>query len=474
MAIDAKHSQYEKNIDKWTLIDRVVDEEDVDEYLIELNPFDTSDENKARNKAYKERAVFYALTSQTVAGMIGTVFSRVPNVTVPPELEYVKENIDGSGNSIYQQSQKVVRAVSTKSRDGLFTSFPTIESGKEITKQDVIDGKYVATTQRIDAKRITNWRKKSFGAINKLVFIVFKDTKVEMVDYVEKATPILRELFIDEDGFYKERRWVEVERNWVVDGEVLIPTDYAGQKWTEIPFSFVGSTDNDTDVNPPIMLGMAKLNIAHFRNSADFEDNVWYAGQSQPWMSGVDQDHVDLMKNNKMYAGSRNILAVPEGGVFDYASADPNPLIRQAMLDKVDMMIGIGARMITPGGVAKTAEQSSNERETQHSTLSLAVENVNEAYSKHLFWMGKYMGASKEKDAYAYDISTDFVKAGSSPQKLKEIIAGFIAGAVPVGDYVRFMKNEQIFDDDKDVEEYADDLGSVVNDSSKDDNHFEA
>jgi len=228
----------------------------------------------------------------------------------------------------------------------------------------------------------------------------------------------------------------------------------------EIPFTFVGAINNDQDVDLPNMLAMVCANIAHYRNSADFEDSVWYAGQDQPWMSGVDQNHVDLMRDNKMYVGSRNLLGVPSGEKFGFASATPNPLVRQAMIDKVDMMIGLGARMIQRGGVAKTADQTSGEREMLHSPLSLISSNIGDAYEKCIGWAAMYMGVDNNGQEYTPNL--DFIDSTSTPAELKEVIGGFMMGTVPLKDYVKYMKGYGIFDDDKTVEEYAEEIAEAA------------
>lgn len=448
MAINAQHPQYKKNIEKWNKISKVVKNDEVSDFLLKLNPTDPSPENAARNKAYKERAVFYGLTSQTVQGMVGMMFKDIPSISVPKNMEYVMKNCDGEGNSIYQQSQSVSAEIVSKSRAGLFTTFPMVDG--PVSKADIISGKYVAVIRKIEAENILNWSIEQVGSIVRLKMVVIREFKEIVDDYEIKSIEVLRELFL-EDGIYKERHWVIVDEKWVVENE-FTPTKSNGSKWNEIPFQFVGSENNDSSVDDPNMLSLVELNIAHYRNSADYEDSVWYCGQAQPWMSGVEQDHIDMMKSNNMYIGSRNLIAVPDGGSFGFAAAPPNPAVRQAMIDKVEMMVGIGARMLQPGGVAKTAEQSSGEREISHSILSLCASNVSEAYVKSLMWVGEYMGSIS--DEIDYMISQEFVRMPRNPAELKEIIVGFIGGTIPVSDYIAFMKKYGIFNSEKADEEY--------------------
>lgn len=457
MAIDAEHPQYTKHKDKWKLIDDVLCEENLVDYLIELNPKDKSQLNKDRNKAYKERAVFYALAGYTASGMLGTVYSKLPEVDVPSAIDYVKYNVDGRGNSITQQSKVVVSDVVSKSRSGLFVTFPATKGA--ISKADVVSGKFVPSIHYIHAKRIVNWAEAQIGSKIFLSLVVFKDTKSSLEDYEHKDVDVYRELYIDpDDGIYKERHWIENDKGqWEVDGNgIQIPKGANGQPMSEIPFTFVGAENNDPDVDKPMMHGMCSVNISHYRNSADLEDSSWFAGQPQPWMSGLDltQENIDLMEKNNIYFGSRNVIMAPEGGTFGVASSPANPLVRQLMVDKVEMMIGIGARMITPGGVAKTAEQSSNERETQHSQLSLATSNVSAAYMKCFGWIGIYTGIDLSEAIFK--LNDDFNKIGATPAELKEIIIGFVGGSIPIGDYVAYMKKYGVFDEEKSVEDYSD------------------
>ena len=453
MAIDTENPEYIKYKDKWELINNIVDQELLEQYLITLNPLDVSEENTERNKAYKERAVFYALTNQTVVGMLGVIFDKKPEYVSSDIMSYLSVNVDGRGNSLLQQAQVVTKNVLSISRDALYVSYPITQG--EVSKADINQGLAVATIQHITADRVINWAEETTGAQTKLSLVVFKDNQTELVDYEHKEIETIRELFLDE-GIYKERIWTKPEDEWAVYSESM-PTDKNGIPLKEIPFQFIGSVNNDVAVDNPNMFAMSKLNVAHYRNSADYEDNLWYVGQSQPWMSGVNQSHVDLMKKNNMYIGSREMLAVPDGGNFGFESADPNPGVRQGMTDKVEMMVGLGALMITPGGVAKTAEQSYGEREAKHSTMTLVVDNVSNAYTQALKWVELFMIGSESDDSI-YKINGDFIKAGTSPQELKEMIAGFMQGAIPVGDFVQYMKDSGKFDEDKSNEDYIEEI----------------
>lgn len=458
MAVDFQRKEYVDNIGKWTDIDKVVKQKELTGFLRYLNPSDRSDENVARNKYYREFAPFYNFTGYTLAGLVGEVFSKEPEINIPEKLKYLTTDADGRGNSIKQSSQVTTREITKKGRSGLFVTFPQINgvaSGADIIKRGIR-----STIEHIDATRIVNWRESIVDHVKKLTLVVIKDSIASISEdgFEGKHEEAYLELRLV-DSVYKTRKWKKNISNdkWeVIQGSEATPLDSDGNAWNEIPFCFVGSQNNDSSVDDVDMHDLAKINIAHYRNSADFEDSVWYAGQPQPWISGLDQNYIEIMNEEGVYSGSRKVMPVPAGERFDYAVAPPNPVVRQAMLDKIDLAMALGARFIQPGGVAKTAMQSSGEMKVAHSILSQISVNVSDAYVKAIAFVGRYMGVDTS-DA-AFKLNQDFLPEGSTAQDIKEMVTGWLTGAVPSDDYVRYMKDVGRFDNKKPTEDYVEEL----------------
>lgn len=454
MPINQPHKDYAALKDTWAKIANITDQKNVADYLVELNPTDLSPENVTRNKQYKERAIFYAISGLTVLGMIGSIFRKVPVVEVAPELEYLKANADGSGLSIYQLSQAASKEVLRNGRAGLSVTFPKTEGA--VSKADMVSGKIAATMHIHEPDQVVNWHTRREGSRVVLDLVVLSESiEVSSDGYTSKTEDIFREMFLTPEGVYGERIWRKVKEVWTA-GLDTFPTDAKNQPWSEIPFSFIGSENNDTNPDNPPMLGIVELNIGHYRNSADYEDSVWFSGQAQPWMSGVTQEHLNLLKANNLYVGSRNLIGVPAGEQFGFAQASPNPLVRQAMVDKLEGMVAMGARLMQQGSATKTATQAGNEQEAQTSRLGMVASNVSEAFSRGLVWCARYMGAKEEGNDLA--LSQDFVNLTASPQEIQQIVAGFVQGAIPPADYIRWMKKQELFTDEKTDDEYLSEL----------------
>jgi hypothetical protein len=457
MAIDFQHPEYKSNIDRWKLCDDICSSKNVEQCLLPLNPSDKSASNRIRNEQYRERAVFYPVAGHTLNGLVGLMFAKDPQITLPKPLEYMLNDVDGSGVSIYQQMQDASGDVLSTGRGGLFVSYPKTEGA--VSKAQMEQGGYVATIHEIDAEQVINWRTSKVGAKVVLSLVVIAETVEEVEDdgYTVKEVRQLRELAL-EGGVFIVREWRKArDGEWAIHSGHM-PTDSRGQTWKEIPFTFIGSQSNSTHVDGSPMYPLCEVNKAHYRNSADYEDSVWYVGQAQPWASGLSQSHIDLMKKNNMYVGSRTMMAVPSGETFGFASAPPNSMVKEAMNDKLEMMIGMGARFIRDSGQVKTATEAAGDSRSKYSGLAMVSANISEAYTRALQWAMQYMGATGEASVQT---SMDFVSPTATAQDIQAMVAGFIQGAIPVGDYFRWLKKVDLTDSEKTLEEFQEEIGKV-------------
>ena len=452
MGIEFERDEYKEALEDWKLVDDMVDEKNLGDHLIPLNPTDKSEDNIARNKAYKDRASFLGASGVTLQGLLGLGFSKPAKINLPDRLQYLLRNADGSGVGLSNQMQSAFGGVARKDRAGLFVTFPATEGAISVADQEA--GKYIATIHLIDAKRIVNWWDISVGSECCLGGVVFNDYEVTVEDYEVKKVPIKRELAL-ESGVLVDRKWQKVDADWQLLGEPVYPKDSSGKPLSYVPFQFIGSQDNTSAMHKPPLLSLARKNRDHYRNSADNEKNVWFAGQVQPWASGLDQETVEAWKASGLYIGARKVMALGDNGQFGFASADVNTGTRQAMLDKVEEMAAIGARFIQSGTVAKTATQSNNDALVQHSILSLISVNVEEAYNVAIGWALAYQGGGGEASVA---LNRDFMKPAITVELMREFREWFFAGLLGTDEIHAFGTRAEIIDDEKTAEEYAEDV----------------
>lgn len=406
-------------------------------YLPYLNPWDTSDENVARNIAYARRAVFYGVTGHTRDALIGLAFRKEPQFTAPKNAEYLEEDCNENGVSIYQQSQNVLDDLLQTGRAGIYVDF---HQGDTRADDRVAIHSY-------KPEDIINWRVARINGRMVLTLVVLREWIDEPDGFGTKRVERYRELAL-QDGIFVARVH-EHDGTTFVPGDDLIPLDWQGKRWTEIPFMFVGARSNSPDIDMAPMYDLSELNLAHFRNSADYEDSVFYCGQAQPWISGVSMEWIDKAKADGMYIGSRTPIALPQGGQFGFANATPNPLVKDAMATKEAQMIALGARLLITGrGNMATATEITSDREATTSVLALCVSNISEAYSRALQWCGQYVGDTSENAAYTID--QDFGIDAADSTMLAQLLTARLQGVISSTDVRMWMRVVGLLNEERD------------------------
>lgn len=449
-----QREEYENALPAWELVDDATCG-DVEKYLPILNKGDkckdNQESNQARNTAYRKGAVYYNATRRTLQSLVGAAFRKVPTCTTPTGLEYIKDDIDGNGLSIYQQSQTTLSETLKKGRHALLVDYPQTDG--ESSRAEMASGGLRATVAAYDADTVVNWRTERFGAVYRYTLVVLFEHASEVTDdgFGEEAIEQYRVLRLT-DGVYTQEVWrKDGESNWGIFQEAWAVKNGTGKAWSEIPFTFVGSSNNDWHVDDSPIYDLASLNIAHYRNSADYEESVHIHGQAT-MVVNIGEMAADVFKAanpNGLQVGARGGFVVGNGGSADLLQMEANGAAKEAMDKKEAQMIALGARLITAGSAVKTATEAQNENETEHSVLSLAVSNVSEAYTQCLEWMLEFMGGAGE---VVYEINQEFTKPNLDAQTLTALVQLWTTGKYPEADLWGQLRKYGLIDPEKEDE----------------------
>ncbi|MFV5307970.1 DUF4055 domain-containing protein [Acinetobacter baumannii] len=435
-----KHAEYVKNVGLWQKIDNVCDGEDAvkeqrEKYLPKPNAHDKTPENDAAYAAYLTRAVFYEVTGTTLNSLVGAAFATDPSFKFTPELEHLERNANGAGLSAYQLAQTGIRHLLKHYRCALYVDYPDVIPARNL-KEHKEQNSY-PMIHLLNAVDVINWDSMMVGNQKKLCLVVIREVvSTRGSDGFSKEDReqfrVLR-LEPDENGefAYSVQIYTKNDKGEYEGGPKKFPTDHSGRTWSYIPFTFVGAVDNSEEIKKPPLLALANLNLAHYRDSADFQESVFYMGQPQYYVSGVNWQWFDEAKARGIYVGAKVLLPLPENGKLGIEQANPNTLSREAMKDKWNQMKELGARLIEKGSAAKTATEANNDDAVQHSVLSLCVVNMNEALSMALRWCAKYVIANVDalnKDDLMFEISQEFNKQGYLAELARQLFEAALQG----------------------------------------------
>ena len=142
-------------------------------YLPRPNASDESDENNARYEAYLERAVFYSVTYRTVHALVGQVFLRDPQKTLPSSFDPIVADANGENVGLDQLAKICTRHTVAFGRSGLHVDYTTAPSGVTAAQQE--SGDYRPIISEYSGADIINWRKARRGARMVFTLIVIRE-----------------------------------------------------------------------------------------------------------------------------------------------------------------------------------------------------------------------------------------------------------------------------------------------------------
>lgn len=428
MAVNTPNKAYNDALLTWQMMDDVCSgSQAVKRGGIKYLPQACSCGDKAQDDKlyndYKARAVFYPVTKDTQQNLVGIAFSEDPSFE-DDGMDFLAEDADGSGKSIFQIAQTALGEQLKKGRGGFFVDYPQVQGG--VSKADVAKG-IRPTIVFYDAIDIINWRVRKIGGTWKTSLIVLSE-KSMIVDphdeFTEKEVTNYRVLKLDDDNLYCQQLYQDID-GALTPQEVFYPLNAKGQKWTEIPFMPLGSQSNDFNMDSIPLESLATINLAHYINSAEYENSVYICGQVQPVINELDDDWRDWLAKNGTKLGSANLLTLPKGSSFAYVSASIDMVAKEAMDAKMSYMSALGAKVLDKAEGNKTATQVDSEDTKNYSVLSLCVANLNEAMENCLRWCAEYHGSGFDAK---FTIKQDFAVGEIGLEELKfyqsEVVAG--------------------------------------------------
>ncbi|MBU0792092.1 MAG: DUF4055 domain-containing protein [Gammaproteobacteria bacterium] len=360
------------------------------------DPTDISPENQARYKQLKRRAMFLNITGRTRAGLLGAVFRKTAELTLPTEVEYLQENASGDGTSLEQLSKKAVGECLDTGRGGFLVDYPKVEAASGVSSM-ADAAKQKALIHFYDAESIIDWDEQVIDGVKRLVYVnlqecVSKFDAAQLSREEEKQNRVL--LLID--GQYIQRLYKEGDPA-PADS---MPTDKDGQPFDHIPFSFFGSENNDADIDKSPLEDLADVNILHYGNSATVEEAGFISSQPTLFLTtDITPDEFVRLNPSGMRVGSRRGYNLGKSGSATLIQAKETQLSLELMRDKQDQMVMIGARIVLKAGGNETAEAARLRYSSDNSILSTVAGNVSEALKRAILDAERFMiGEPNEKD----------------------------------------------------------------------------
>jgi hypothetical protein len=375
---------------------------------------ETRGTSTVRYRSYLKRAVYTNFTGRTKNALVGAVFRKDPTIEIPAGLEYLAYDATGDGLSLAQLAKDELSNVLEVGRAGFLVDYPQAPEG--LSAEDVSKLDLRASIVPYTAEQVINWRAEVIRGRKLLVLVVLEeDYETDSDEFGHKTEKQHRVLRLTEEGYSQQ-----LYRDDEPYSDEAFPKRSDGSAWYEIPFIFAGSKNNDYSIDDAPLADIAEVNLAHYRNSADYEESCFLTGQPSLFVThSLSQEQWDAYNPNGITLGSRAGHVLGEKGSATLVQADANTLVREAMNAKMQEMISIGARIITDRSANETAEGARIRFASENSVLGDVVNNLSEALKKCIEWVGEFMGVSGDVEFY---LNTEFYDKTVDPQMVMSMV----------------------------------------------------
>jgi len=313
-------------------------------------------------------------------------------VKLPSVMAAMETDLNGEGLGVEQLIRRAANHVLPYGRCGFLADYPRTKG--QVTQADVEAG-VRPVVRFFEPWAVINWKVEKVGDVKKLVLLVLKeayeDNEEDEFSIQIKHRHRVYRLKDNEVS-------VQLYKENTKDGEPILLKSASGEALKEIPFQFAGSENNDSEIDQPPLYSMASLNVAHYRNSADYEESVFLVGQPTPVYSGLTADWVDNYFKKGVPFGSRASVPLPENAEAKLLQAQPNTLAFEAMRQKESQMIAIGAKLINPKSTVERKEAEIQiEAASQKSVLTTIKDNLQNAMLSCLIQAASFANANPQE-----------------------------------------------------------------------------
>jgi hypothetical protein len=354
--------------------------------------------------AYKNRALFFSITSKTVSALVGMVMAKEPMVkNASDQMKPYFE--DRQGAQFLEICSTTVQEVLLMGGYGILVDAP-------------VEGSQNPEIKRYVRESVINWRVDDSG---RPTLIVLKEAVVQqkgndVYDFEEVVQ--FRELSLV-DNKYTVRL---LNQKGEQQGTTIMPT-VRGQPMDHIPFYMINPLGVSFDVVKPPMLDIVDLNFSHYRTSADLEHGRHFTGLPTPWVSGVET-------GVELYVGAATAWILPNAearaGYLEFTGQGLQSL-EKAMVEKQSQMASLSARMIDNSKRGSEAEGTVRLRYMSETagliTTTRSVEDgLNQVYAE--------IATIKGEPPPTIEMNKDFMDSKMSAADLTAIVKAYIEGTI--------------------------------------------
>jgi hypothetical protein len=439
MAVDQPRSDYNDMLPKWQRLRDCSKGRDAiinagAKYCPDLPGADVNG-----NKAYRARGNFFNATGRTVQGLNGAIFQDAPEVEIPETLSPMLDDITLSNVPFETFATECGKEVFLTGRRGILVDLPRIPTAADgvtpVTPGAPIDLRPYCIAYR--AEDIINWRTERRGGDEVLTMVVLHE--VVEVGYTAddpftcKTVEQYRVVKLDEAGNCIVQCWQkskdDKEYAVTVDGDVALMR--RGEPLKFVPFIFMGALHTGPHLQQPPLIDLADVNLAHWRNSVDYEYGLHLVALPTPWVAGAKgSGDGSPMKIGPSVVWDLDVQG--KAGMLEFSGTGLGSIV-VAMEEKKKQMAALGARLLED---ANAVAQTATEVRMRHTGETASIKTIAQSLEMGLtqvlqicvWWQGV---DTTPADADAnVELNKEYLDVRATPQEMQVNLTMLQAGEI--------------------------------------------
>lgn len=444
---------------------------------------------------YLHRAVFYNMSDQTLAGMVGQVFRRPPVLRNLPKIGAVVGVAADGSQEIISPAADLETQMKRFAKDG------TSHQGfaKTVVAEQIALGRFGAlvdvTPAAASAKpqsyavgyaaeNIVDWTIEDVDGLFRLTRVLLREferignpagatqnnpwigaetkgknqgkrfdraaqveterqARVNRFSSAYEYQTIYRELVLEQqpDGSRVYKQFVYVSDPLALPRNIYTPS-VRGVPLSFIPFVFFGSFSNACDCEKPPLLDIVDLNIKHYGTYAQLEHGRFYTALPTYYAPGnADNDAAEY------HIGPSTVWEVPSGetpGIIEYKGEGLKTLER-ALNEKEQQIAAIGGRLMP--GMSKSVSESDNQSSMREANEQSLLLNVMMALEEGMTLLVRYWLMFRDvplrlTETLRYECDATFLTVAVDARTLRALQQLYESGLLPIEAlYENFVKN---------------------------------
>ena len=478
MGVDTRHPLYDKYKSTWVkCIDAYEGQEAIKEkrdlylprlsgHMVDYEHQVTADQrsrgwmaSETEYSLYLQRAVYYNYIKKITNGLNEQLFRKDVKIEVPDSMQFILDDFTYDGKSMRTAIKESNRRILLQYRDILVLDFPIATTEGIVSQADAEKMNIRPYAVYYTAEQVINWNYELFNNKQELVRVVIEEhieKQDEDDEFIMKDILQYRVLDLEnwEDGSrkYRIRLYRETDGKMQMFGEPIYPR-IRGKNLDYIPCYFLTQKGISDDLDYPMLNDAVDINIAHYINSADYENAINITGSPTPVIIGYDSDPD---ADEDISLGSRALLLYGQNAqayYMEYRGQGPEA-IANAMNKKVDALSVIASRMLQndPKGI-ESAETAEIHRSAEQGLLASMALSLSEAYEVILLTIADWMGLGAVDITVMFN--TDYSVKVIDPNLFANLTQARQAGLISHYLYFHNLLKGEMVPDDWTIEDEA-------------------